>query len=282
MTWSFSRLNGFYKCKRSWYIQYVLSTFYREKYKRSIKKIDKFFGLYGTYAHKILDLYNKNELELYELYDFCNSNYECEIPVYAPPNKYVNIYESYKEKLLNFFNTFVGERSDYKIINSEFEVSFNIKINSKTKIKFRGYVDLLLEDADGNLIIKDYKTKSDFANEEEKKEYFRQLYLYSLGIYETYGKYPTLLVFDMVKINKCYTLLFNKEELEESIKWVSDTIKDIKKETNFGCMNEEPEKNFFCRYVCSFGTDVCNQVENDECIDLEDREILKEGEEYSE
>ena len=106
MVWSFSRLNSFHTCKWMWYLSYMLND--KEREENGIFQEDKFFSLYGTFAHHIFEKYNKGELELWELYDYCNDNYELEIPVDAPPNKYVDIYNSYKDKLLSYFKKYNG------------------------------------------------------------------------------------------------------------------------------------------------------------------------------
>ena len=268
MNWSFSRLNGFYGCKRSWYIQYILNKYYAEKYQRNIKKIDKFFGMFGSFAHKVFEKYNKGELYLFELYDYCNNNYETEIPVSAPPNKYVDLYNSYRAKLLDYFLNFDGD--SLNVIESEFELKLEIILDDGEVINFNGFIDLILQDENSDLIIKDYKSKSDFKSKEEYSEYLRQLLLYSLGVKKVYGKYPKKLIFDMFKINKVYEKEFDENDLKESITWMTKTISEIRKEEKFEKRCENPNSDFFCRYVCSFGTEVCNQVENDECVELEE------------
>ena len=40
------------------------------------KKIDGFFGLFGTYCHVILEKYAKEELLIFELYDYYKRNYK--------------------------------------------------------------------------------------------------------------------------------------------------------------------------------------------------------------
>lgn len=256
MTWSFSRLNGFSTCKRMWFLTYVLTQDEQNKY--NIHQADKFFGLYGSFAHSIFEKYNKGELEIWQLYDYCKDNYDAEIPVEAPPNKYVDIYESYRDKLLNYFKEYKG--NDKEVVFSEKKIEFEIPITQKKKISFIGFIDLLLRDKDGKLIIQDYKSKSDFKNEKEHKEYLRQLLLYARGVYKIFHKYPKELSFDMFKIGKTYTTKFDKQELEDTLKWVKDTYKEILKEQEFECMCEKPSDNFFCNYVCGYGSEMCNRI----------------------
>lgn len=256
MNWSFSRLNSFHTCKWMWFLSYMLNEEEKEKY--NVYNENKFFALYGTFAHSIFEKYNKGELELFQLYDYCNDNFETEIPVSAPPNKYVDIYDSYKNRLLNYFKEYDGNENE--VVFSENEISYDIQLTKNKSIKFHGFIDLLLKDKDGNLIIQDYKSKSDFKNDNEYKEYLRQLLLYAEGVYALYNQYPKFLSFDMFKIGKKYKSKFKKSDLVEAIKWVKNTIKKIYDETEFPTMCDNPQNDFFCRYVCGYGCDVCMQT----------------------
>ena len=278
MIWSFSRLNGFYGCKRAWYITYILNKFYKKEYKMQLPSIQKFFALYGTFAHSIFEKYNNGELELFELYDYCNDNFSAEISVQAPPNRYVDLYQSYRTKLLDYLKIYEGNKS--KILCAEKEININIPLLLNKEIKFTGFIDLVLQDDDGEIILQDYKSRSDFKSQQELKEYWRQLLLYSEGVFPTYEKYPKKLVFDMFKINKIVETPFKKEDLDESIEWVDNTITNIKNECIFERMTNKPKDNFFCRYVCNFGTDICDAINLNEEEDLltkikEENESLK-------
>lgn len=258
MIWSFSRLNSFSTCKWMWYLSYMLNE--EEKIEHGVIDEDKFFGLYGTFAHNVFEKYNKGELEIFQLYDYCNDNFETEIPVAAPPNRYVDIYSSYKDKLLNYFRNYNGNENE--VVFSENEITYDIRLSKDKVISFHGFIDLLLKDKDGKLILQDYKSKSDFKNQEEYKSYLRQLLLYSKGVYSLYHKYPKELVFDMFKIGKTYRSEFKKEDLQEALKWVKKTIDNIYKENEFPCKCENPEGDFFCQYVCGYGTDTCLRMKN--------------------
>lgn len=258
MIWSFSRLNGFSTCKWMWYLSYMLNE--EEKQKYEIVDVGKFFALYGTFAHNIFEKYNKGELEIFQLYDYCKDNFETEIPVSAPPNKYVDIYTSYQEKLLNYFMKYNG--NDNEVVFSENEITYDIRLSKDKVISFHGFIDLLLKDKNGNFILQDYKSKSDFKNKEEYKSYLRQLLLYSKGVYSLYHKYPKKLVFDMFKIGKVYESEFKKEDLQEALKWVKSTIDNIYNEEEFARKCENPENDFFCKYVCGYGTETCLRMKN--------------------
>ena len=234
MVWSFSRLNSFGKCKAMWYITYI-----EKKEQR-----DNFFSQYGTFAHKIFEKYNKNELELFDIPEFICYNYDKEITIPAPPNRYVDLGEKYRTKLIDYFDSFNGFTD--KTIGTEKEISFDIELCGKNR-KFTGFIDRLSQDEEGNYIVTDYKSRGRFKNQEEIREYLRQPYLYSVQVKNEFGKYPKLLVFDLFKEGYIVSSEFTDEGLRESISWAEQTIKDIYDEEKF----EPNYSDFFCNYICS-------------------------------
>lgn len=240
MAWSFSRLNSFYNCKKLWYINYILNK--REK--------ENFFSQYGKFAHEIFDLYNKNKLQLYELSEYFNKNFNSYITEEAPANKYVDLRESYYNCGINYFSSFEGYED--KTIASEVKLEGNIYILGKSR-KFIGFADRVSEDSNG-IIITDYKSKKKFKNKNELKEYTRQLYLYSVLIKDKYGVYPYLLKFAQFRANETVEVRFNQDDLAETMIWIENTIKDIYNEKIF----PESKNEFFCRYLCSVGEGNCH------------------------
>ena len=116
------------------------------------------------------------------------------------------------------------------------------------KFDFRGYIDQVLEDADGEIIIVDHKSKAQFKSKAEQKEYARQLYLYAIPIFEKYGKYPKSLVFNMFRKQKVVTIDFKTEDLEEAKEWALKTIKEITETNIFAPTTDE----FLCSSLCEF------------------------------
>lgn len=233
MTWSFSRLNSFYKCKRSWYYTYIMKA----------PSKDNFFSQYGTFVHSIFEKYNKDELEIFELKDYYVENFYNFITESAPPNKYVDLKESYFEKGYNFFSNFNGFND--KTVGAEVSFEINFNFNSINR-KIVGFIDRVSVDENG-LVVTDYKSKSKFKNKKELKEYARQLYIYSIAVKEKYGKYPYKMIFNQFNEGKEVEIKFNKEDLDETIQWVEETLKNIYEEDTFD-MNYN---DFFCNWLCS-------------------------------
>jgi CRISPR/Cas system-associated exonuclease Cas4 (RecB family) len=234
-TWSFSRINGFASsCPYAWYLQYV----------ECRNGENNSFGEYGTFVHEILEKYAKDELAIFELSDYYKENFDANIPHRFPKNKYVSLYESYFNAGLEYFNDYFEGFDDYKILGVEKEVRFKLE----DKYNFVGYIDLLLQDENGDLIVYDHKSKGGFKSKKEIKEYARQLYLYSIPVINEYKKMPKKLIFNMFKKHEIVEVEFTGEGLEEAKKWAVDTIHSIE-----NCEDFPPKKDqFFCSNICNF------------------------------
>lgn len=258
---------------------------------------DNFFGQYGTFAHGILEKYKKGDLELFELYDYCLSNFDEFITTTAPPNKFVDLYSDYKQKLLNYFYDF--KDIEGKVEGVEKSVEFDLDLGDRV-IKFVGFIDLLIKDVEDELEIWDYKSKSAFKKNEHD-EYLRQLYLYSIDVFNHYGKYPKELNFEMFKIGETVRHKFDINRLNEAKQWVSNTLneiyKDDKFETKIDIENDimkqkskrtgkpfkkkNKEDDFFCKYICS-QKDNCDIITtvNLDVNSSSDKQVDIRGEEY--
>lgn len=236
-TWSFSRLNSFYTCKRMWYIQYILR----------IKGEGNFFSDYGTFFHKMMEAYDKGELQLYELLDYYSDNFKANVCHKAPPNKYVSLYDTYYQKGIDYLMTFDGHDDETVAVEKQINVTFPF---NGDEIKVVGYIDRLSKDKNG-LIITDYKSKGKFTNKSEKEHYLLQLYLYSIGAFDLYGEYPYLLNFDMFRAGVVVSEKFDKKKIDIVENWIFDTIRSIINEKDFCRKTDNIRKDFFCQHLCS-------------------------------
>lgn len=247
MTWSFSRLNSFYNCPHEWYERYVMCQ----------KGENGFFGEFGGCCHKILERYEKGEISLFEI----SQEYEklfSEMVVHdAPPNKYVDIKQSYFDKGLDYFDNIDLDLENFEILGVEKEVKF--KIADKD---FIGYIDLLIrEKSTGKIIILDHKSasikflKNGNISKPDKphvREFIRQLCLYAKPVLEEYGHVDELW-WNLFKDKNWLKIPFKKEDYNEAIKWAEDTIKLIENETEFPC---NPD-TYYCWNLCSQRNNAC-------------------------
>lgn len=247
MSWSFSRLNSFYNCPYEWYLHYV----------KCVPNKSNFFAEYGSFIHKILEMYEKDELSIFEISQYYEDNFNAEVPSDAPPNKYVDIRQSYYDKGLDYLNNIDLLLDNYEVLGIEKEVKFQI-----ADYEMIGYIDLLLKEKEtGKIIILDHKSASlkfkkngEISKTDEKHflEFKRQLYLYSMAVIEEYG-HVDFLEWNLFKDRKSIRINWVEEEYVEAVQWAIDTIKLIERE-----MTWFPNPDFYyCHYLCGQRDNAC-------------------------
>lgn len=248
MTYSFSSLNSFENCKSGWYKTYILR----------MKTCGNFFSEYGKVVHNMLEKYAKDELSIFELNEYYDTEF-AKISYVAPKNKYVDIRESYYNLGLDYINNIDLILDEYEVLGVEKKVNFVFAGR-----KFVGYIDLLLrEKATGEIIVLDHKSRKiellkngelNAASKRALVEYKRQLYLYSIPVYEEYGEYPAKLRWNHFNKRLWNTVDFVLEEYEETKAWIEETISAIKEEENWYPNNENV---FFCNELCGQRNNNC-------------------------
>ena len=234
--YSYSKLDTFRQCKYQYYLKYI------EKNRETESNA---FAEYGTMCHKILEKYAKGELEVYELLDEFDKGFK-EIQHPFPYNKYTNLSDSYYEGGYTFFQNWDG-LDEYKILGSEDEFIINEK-----DFNFKGYIDLILQDKDGRIILHDWKSKSKFKSKAEKREKSRQLYLYSRRIKERFGVFPDVLQFGMFRVDKTERFKFDLDEYKRAVDWMYSTVDEIRNCNDWG----STPNYFFCDNLCDY-RDIC-------------------------
>lgn len=242
MVWSFSRLNSWYQCKWQWYLQYI----------KKVKSEQNAFAEYGTLMHETLEKFSKGDLLGFMLADYFEDNFNDVIMHDFPPNRYVNLRESYFNKGLDYLQNFEGFNTYKEIVGVEKEVNF--KINDYS---FIGYIDLLVRDKDDHLQVIDHKSHNLKPRSNRKKatkgdleldNYLKQLYLYSIPLLPEYGELPTYLNFNVFRDQLWIHEPFKKEKFKESKQWALDTIEEIKSAETFPASYDD----FFCNQLCNF------------------------------
>jgi hypothetical protein len=248
MIWSFSRCHSFENCKYEWYLNYLL----KDKDGHAIYKNEQnFYAAFGKYCHTILEKLFKNELSINTIKYYYENNFDEEVDIYDVPyctrDKY--FYLGY-----NYFNNLdITWLKQYAILGIEKECKFNIGNRS-----FIGYIDLLLKDrSTGNIIVIDHKSseypigKKGYVLKKKRLDYNsykRQLYMYSLSVFNEYGKYPNEIWWNYFKEQKWLKLPFIKEEYVNAIEWADNLIKEIYNEKSF-----IPKIDYFyCKNLCGF------------------------------
>lgn len=262
MVWSFSRLNSYYNCPYEWYQNYIN---YEEKR-------DNAMAQFGSFIHKILELYAKKELSIFQLSDYYIDHFDENITEFFPPNKYIDMREKYYQAGLNYLDNIDLKLEKYDILGVEKRVDFEIE-----GYKFVGYIDLLLKNKQTNqIIILDHKSANitflkDGSISKKDRNHFedfkRQLYLYSKPVFEQYG-YVDVLKWNLFKTQNFIEIPWIWSEYNEAEKWALNTIELIKKESDWG-INPELIKAqidgkyppFYCMNLCSMRSKCENKNE---------------------
>lgn len=230
--YSFSKLNSFHTCKYGYKLRYI----------DHLVGITNCFSSYGILVHSIMERYANKLLTLDDLSNIYEWEFSTAVPEPFPKSSFCkNMRDLYYEQGLDFLTNFKGY-GDSKILCVEKQFDFQID-----DWIFNGVIDLVYETPDGKLILQDYKSKSSFKSKKEQKEYARQLYLYSLHIKETYGKYPDTLRFYMFRKNTIVDIPFNEKDFEEAVEWAKSTVQEIR-----GCWVWNPTcDKFFSENLCN-------------------------------
>lgn len=245
--YSYSQISSFHNCPLEWYHQYILHT----------DGEGNCLSDYGTYGHaKIEELLRGDKLQ-YEILEDIQLDFD---------NIFTNgisiNFGGFNKNLTNGYYTslydYVSD-CDYleslNILDIEKKFMYSISIESNMEIQnnftfiFTGIADIIAQDKEGNYYIVDLKSKGSFKNSQELKEYTRQLYLYSLYVFFTYGVWPKELWFEQFRVGKRVKIKFEEVDLKEALEWLVEGVTTIEL-GNFKVEgNPDP---FYCNNLCSY------------------------------
>ena len=163
--------------------------------------------------------------------------------------------EEYYEQGLKYLREQILDLSSYEILGVEKEINFQLT-DEEGSYPMIGYIDLLLKDKEtGEITIMDNKSASiKFkkngdpykADEQHWLEFKRQLYLYSVPFVEN-GEEISYLSWNLFRLGIVKTIPWNADEYNAAKKWAIDTIREIKREEEWGYK----EDFFYCHNLCS-------------------------------
>lgn len=228
--YSFSKLNSFETCPYGWYLKYI----------EGKPDTGSSFASYGTLIHSIMERFARGELKKEELVDV----FEWEFPFALsghkfPPNKYADLEMNYFLQGVEFLSSFEGF-DGLKILGVEQE--FDVQVDDWL---LRGFIDLTYETADGQLVIRDWKSATKWSKK-DLAEHARQLYLYSLWVKEKYGRFPDMLQFYHFRDHKTSDIPFNQNDFEKALDWARQTVDEIR---NAWVYDAKPDY-YWCHYIC--------------------------------
>lgn len=252
MQWSYSRLKSFETCRYAWYLKYLYG----------LTEKPNFYASYGSFIHNLIEKYYRDEISLQDLQCEFLKGFSVCVQGKRPSE---DIVDRYIEAGYRYFRHF--KPMPYDMVDVEKRVEFEVE-----GYKFCGFVDYLGSDASDFVIIdhksRDLKQRSGRKKPTQKdielSGFLRQLYLYSIGIQNEYGKLPQKLCFNCFKSGEFIEEQFNAGAFEEAKSWAVQVIKTIEKTEVFSPNVEW----FYCTYLCGF---------RDECVYYE---MMKEGERH--
>lgn len=239
--WSYSRVRSYEDCPYRFFLQYI----------SKCKGIDKFYASYGSFMHKLIERYYKGKLTKEQMLTTFLTEFSKEVKGERPQDGIAQKYIKYGADYLRGFKPF-----PYNMVAAEKKVKFDVG-----GIPFIGYIDYLGE-RDGEYYIVDNKSRNlkprsgrlrPTAKDKELDLMLKQLYLYSAGIKQEFGKFPKALCFNCFKTGIFIEEPFNEKAYYEAVKWASQIIDDIKDTDDF-----YPNIDFFsCNYICEVSNDCC-------------------------
>ena len=234
--YSFSKLTTFEQCRYQYYLNYI------EKRKGE----QNAFAQYGTFVHSLLEQHAKGELAVWELLDVYRDGYDQAVTHPFPPNKYVDLAESYYHDGYEFLKNFDG-LDELEILGTE--TRFKETLDD---FYYTGVIDLTYRDKDGGIVVQDWKSKSKFANKKEQAEYARQPLSYGLHIINKFKIPPKTLRFYMFRKRGIIDIPFTTQDYENTLCWIRGTVKEIRE---CKVWDATPDK-FFCDELCNY-RDTC-------------------------
>lgn len=236
--YSYTQFSAFDECPFSFYLNYI----------DKAEKKSNAFSEQGTLVHDLIDKWAKGEIPIDQLPAEYERRYPQEVVTQFPRLLAAKGYaEKSFEQGLAYFETFNGF-DGYQIV--ETESRFKTDIGGKP---FIGIIDMVLRDElTDELVLLDHKSKSLASFKKAERAMYRQQYLYSKHIYETYGCWPDRLAFNLFKENgiiKCQP--FDMEEYDNTIAWATDIIRQIESFDVIDWMCSKEKSDFFCQNLCS-------------------------------
>lgn len=240
MTWSHSRIETYRDCPYRFFLKYFCE----------YEECPQFYASYGSFVHKLIEKYYKGEIKENDLTMKFLSGFHQSVLGNRPKD---SIVKKYIEKGVDYFDNFLP--FDFNPVAVEQKIEFNVGGRD-----FIGFIDFIGE-KDGELYVVDNKSRElkprshrekSTAKDRELDEMLGQLYLYSAGINQVYGRFPKALCFNCFR-----NRTFIEEEFDEcvyckTIEHINETIRDIRNTERF-----YPQPDFFkCRYICGLN-DYC-------------------------
>lgn len=246
---SYSKLEQFDRCPRSYYLQHILGLGGR----------DNFYSAYGSLVHDILRQQIEGAITPVQAKEQFASRYEAEVTPLVTDEEMSALY--WLQGYDVFTNQFPVPLWGGKVCEVEKK-----RVLSMFGVNFSSIIDVLFYDAAGRLVLMDHKsaTRKAFYGQNGKKK-LRQLYIYSEVVMREYGVFPDVLMFNLFREGKTVEYPFSQEEYEETMEWAQETVDDIRSLMERAPQDESawpscPSPRFFCDTLCDVSDDCADHI----------------------
>ena len=246
MMWSYSRLTAYEHCPYSWYLRYIEGkdgggSFYAEN---------------GKAMHKVFDELVSGKLDIADA-PLRYSDLFDEITITTKKD----IMDKTFDACVNYLCDLNGDILSDCVSASEVYITWLVGSHL-----FQGYIDLIIRNNNGDMIIIDHKSSSPFlkkdgkpyaSTKEQFETYKKQMYLYAEAVHQNYGIYPKKLIFHHFKdMGKLTVIDFDESEKDKAVEWAKGVIEKIYKDEEFLPII----KTGFCYRLCNY-RDNCEKIE---------------------
>lgn len=244
MVWSYSRLEA-YECPYRWYMQYL--------HYPKLEQQKKFYAEYGLLMHEILEGFYRGETTKDEALVSFMSQFPERTAVGGKPK--ASVVSKYLKSGIEYLKAL--EPMKYKMVAVEEQVDFDLD-----GYPFTGRIDFLGTDEDGEFVIIDNKSRElkprskrekPTVKDQELDSMLKQLYIYSMGVQQKYGKLPKTLCFNCFKNGVFIEEPFREEAYQQAVSWAKNKIKEILEAEEFTPMADY----FTCRFLCGYSKQCC-------------------------
>lgn len=252
MRLSYSKLEQYDRCPRSYYLQHILR----------MGSKPNFYSAYGSLIHDLLrkQIQAGGTIAPDSILAQYTARYEREVtPLTAGFEELADKYylEGYDALSYPLPPYLVGG----KILETEKKRTMPM-----FSVNFSSIIDVLFEDTKGRLVLMDHKsaTHKSFYGQNGKKK-LRQLYIYSDVVRQVYGKFPDMLVFNLFREDRTVEYPFSQDGYNETMDWAQTTVDDIIFMTEH-CSEDEsqwsscPSPRFFCDTLCDVADECADHV----------------------
>lgn len=239
MVWSYSRLEAFEACPYRWFLHYILN----------FESDEKFYASFGSFIHHLLEQFYSGKKDRSEIILEFITEFQSMVGGRRPNEK---ILSGYIQNGVDYLETF--EPLPFSAVDIEKKIRFSIPRDGKPDIQMVGIIDYLGE-KDGELYIVDHKSRrirprsgraKPTMKDKELDDLLRQLYVYSIGVEQNYGRLPNWLCFNCFRTGTLIIEPFRQEAFEEAKRWVVDTVEKIESTSEFS-----PKQDMFsCSWIC--------------------------------